>query len=354
MLSLVSTRNIHTKAIPLRHSVLNLFISSLHPKLQENLLPSFLIGLGSAHHLFKNYFLLHTMALRTPSPNRSKKAKPLAAQTSLLTPGGIRINARIKSNAKRCPYPSRIPGSALALGNSTTAKTEAAPDKPDIFSRSTRSKAVISLCSENPELYPYLIQAEGDITSATTTAAHDKKVIRSWGTEVEQYRHCEDVVPCRNIDAHEESVHMVCNTCANRGNEFLHSVGIPLLTQGPAVGVEGIRFFPLCWGCAEEIVQAEAKGEGQGQQGCRCFALNWCFECKLKELEMSAIRRDMAVERQMCVKGTKEAYEVMVGCFCGSDDVGGGLRSAGCEGVVCLFKKRYPMNDDVETGMHQA
>lgn len=62
----------------------------------------------------------------------------------------------------------------------------------------------------------------------------------------------------------------------------------------------------------------------------------------------------MAVGRQMCVKGTKEAYEVMVGCFCGSDVVGGGLRCAGCEGFVCLFKKRDPRNDDVEMGMHQA
>lgn len=25
-----------------------------------------------------------------------------------------------------------------------------------------------------------------------------------------------------------------------------------------------------------------------------------------------------------------------------------------CEGFVCLFKKRDPMNDDVEMGMHQA
>lgn len=232
------------------------------------------------------------MALRTPSPNRSKKVEPLAesfAQTSLLTPGGIRINAHIKSNAKRYPCLSRIPGSALALGKSTTVNVEAAPDEPDIFSRRTRPKAITSLCSENPELYPNLIQAEGDVASATTAAAHDKKVIRSWGTEVEQHRHCEDVVPCRNIDAHEESIHFVCHTCANKGNEYLRSLGIPLLTQGPAVGVEGNRFLPLCWGCAEEIVQAEAKGEGQGQQGCRCLALGWCFERKLEELEMSAI-----------------------------------------------------------------
>lgn len=290
------------------------------------------------------------MALRTPSPNRSKNAEPLAssfAQKSLLTPGGIRINTRIKSDAKLYPYRSRMPGSAPALDMSTTVNAGAAPDEPGLFSNT-------SLCSENPELYPYLIQAEGDVTSATTAAAQDKKVIRSWGSEVEQHRHCEDVVPCRNIDVHDESVHFVCNTCANKGNEYLHSLGIPLLTQGPAVGVEGNRFLPLCWGCAEEIVQAEAKGEGRGQQGCSCFALDWCFECKLKELEMSAIRRDMAVERQMCVKGTKEAYEVMVGCFCGSDDVGGGLRCAGCEGFVCLFKKSDPMNADVQMGMHQA
>lgn len=293
------------------------------------------------------------MAPRTPSPNRSKKAElynpftPLAesfAHTSLLTPGGIRINARIKINAQRYPYPSRIPGPPLALGKSTTVNTEAEVDKPDRVSRSTDSKAITSLCSENPELYPYLIQAEGDVTSATIAAARNKKVIRSWGTEEEQHCHCEDVVPCSKVDAHEESVHFVCNTCANKGNECLHSLGIPLLTQGPAVGVEGNRFLPLCWRCAENILQAEAKGEGQGRQGCRCFALDWCFECKLKELEMSAIRRDMAVERRMCVKGTKEAYEVMVGCFCGSDDVGGGLRCAGCEGVVCLFKKRNPIN----------
>lgn len=107
-------------------------------------------------------------------------------------------------------------------------------------------------------------------------------------------------------------------------------------------------------GCAEEIVQAEARGKGQGRQGCRCFALDLCFECKLKVLEMSAIGRDMAVERQMCVKGTKEAYEVMVGCFCGSDIVGGGLRCAGCKGVVCLFQRRDPMIRDVEMGVHQA
>lgn len=297
------------------------------------------------------------MTLRTPSPNRSKNAEPLEssfAQTSLLTPGGIRINARIKSNTKRYPYPSRIPGSAPALGKSTIVNTGAAPDEPGIFSRSTRSKANTSLCSENPELYPYLIQADGDVTSAKTAAAHDKKVIRSWGTEVEQHRHCEDVVPCRNIDAHDKSVHFVCNTCANKGNEYLHSLGIPLLTQGPAIGVEGNRFLPLCWGCAEEIVQAEAKGEGQGQQGCRCFALDWCFECKLKELEMSAIRRDMAVDRQMCVKGTKEAYVVMAGCFCGSDDVGGGLGVLGVRDLCLCSRRGTPMNDNVEMGMHQA
>ena len=84
--------------------------------------------------------------------------------------------------------------------------TEAAPDEPDILSRSTRSKAITSLCSENPELYPYLIQAEGDVTSAKNAAAHDKKTIRSWDTEEEQHRHCEDVVPCSNIDAHKESL----------------------------------------------------------------------------------------------------------------------------------------------------
>ena len=106
-----------------------------------------------------------------------------------------------------------------------------------------------------------------------------------------------------------------CNICANKGNECLHSLGIPLLIQGPAIGIKGNRFLPLCWGCAEEIVQAEVRGKGQGRQGCRCFGLDSCFECKLKELEMSAIRRDMAVERQMCVKGTKEAYEVMGGLF---------------------------------------
>lgn len=119
----------------------------------------------------------------------------------------------------------------------------------------------------------------------------------------------------------------------------------PSRIPGPAFAL-GKR----CWGCAEEIVivQAEARGEGQGRQGCRCFALDLCFGCKLKELEMSAIRRDMTVERQMCVKGTKEAYEVMVGCFCGSDDVGGGLRCAGCEGVVCLFNKRDRMNEKFE------
>lgn len=230
---------------------------------------------------------------------------------------------------------------------------DATPAKPDIFSRTTHSEAITSLCSENPELFPYLIRSDGDVISATTATAHDKKAIRSWGTEVEQHHHCEDVDPCRNIDAHEESVHFVCKTCANKGNEYLHSLGIPLLTQGPALGGEGNRFLPLCWGCAEEIVQAEAKGEGQAQQGCSCFALDWCFECKLKELEMSAVRRDMAVERQTCVKGTKEAYVVMVGCFCGSDDVGGGLRCAGCEGIVCLFKKRDPLNDDVDMGMPQ-
>lgn len=238
------------------------------------------------------------------------------------------------------------------------------PDKPDTFSRTTHSEAISSLCNENPELFPYLIRSEGDVTSATNAAEHDKKAIRSWGgSEIEQHNHCEDVEPCRNIDAHEESVHFVCNTCANKGNEHLHTLGIPLLTQGPAIGGEGNRFLPLCWKCAEEIVQADAAKEGeegQGQQGqqqwgCSCFALNWCFDCKLKELEMSAVRRDMAVERQTCVKGTKEAYVVMVGCFCGSDDVGGGLRCAGCEGVVCLFKKEGPsLNDDVEMGMHQA
>lgn len=42
---------------------------------------------------------------------------------------------------------------------------------------------------------------------------------------------------------------------------------------------------------AEPLAESFAKGEGQGQQGCRCF------ECNLKELEMNAIRRDMAVER---------------------------------------------------------
>lgn len=72
-------------------------------------------------------------------------------------------------------------------------------------------------------------------------------------------------------------------------------------------------------------------------RGAGVFALDWCLECKLKELEMSAIRRDMAVERQMCIKGTKEAYEVMVGCFCGSDDVEGGLRCAGCEGCLLSY-----------------
>lgn len=30
--------------------------------------------------------------------------------------------------------------------------------------------------------------------------------------------------------------------------------------------------------------------------------------------------------------------------------MGGGLRCAGCEGVVCLFKKRDPMIEDVEMG----
>lgn len=39
-------------------------------------------------------------------------------------------------------------------------------------------------------------------------------------------------------------------------------------------------------------------------------------------------------------KGDEEAYEVMVGCSYGFDDVGGGLRFAGCKGVVCSFKKR--------------
>lgn len=52
-------------------------------------------------------------------------------------------------------------------------------------------------------------------------------------------------------------------------------------------------------------VRASSRGAG---------VLRWIggYECKLKELEMSAIRRDMAVERQPC---TKEAYEVMVGLF---------------------------------------
>lgn len=134
----------------------------------------------------------------------------------------------------------------------------------------------------------------------------------------------------------------------------MHALGIPLLTQGPALGVEGNRFLPLCWGCAEEIVQAEARSEGEERQGCKCFALDLCFECKLQELEMSAVRRDMAVERQMCVKGTKEAYEVLVGCFCGSDEVGGGLRCAGCEGVVCLFENKDPMNENVEMDIQQG
>lgn len=149
-------------------------------------------------------------------------------------------------------------------------------------------------------------------------------------------------------------MHFICNTCANKGNACMHALGVPLLTQGPAIGVEGNRFLPLCWGCAEEIVQAEARGEGEERQGCKCFALDLCFECKLQELEMSAVRRDMAVERQRCVKGTKEAYEVLVGCFCGSDEVGGGLRCAGCEGVVCLFEKKDPMNENVEMDIQQG
>lgn len=128
----------------------------------------------------------------------------------------------------------------------------------------------------------------------------------------------------------------------------MHALGIPLLTQGPAFALEGNRFLPLCWGCAEEIVQAEARDKGEMRRGCKCFALDLCFECKLKELEVSAVRRNMAVERQTCVKGTKEAFEILVGCFCGSDDVGGGLRCAGCEEIVCLFEKRAPMDDDVE------
>ncbi|MCJ1347507.1 hypothetical protein MMC31_005732 [Peltigera leucophlebia] len=209
------------------------------------------------------------MAPRTPSPNRPKKAEPynqftpLAtsfSKTSLLTPGGIRINARIESNKKRFPYPSRIPGPATPSGNTTTANntgdnTVAALDELDTPSRNPRSKKTKSKCNETPILFPYLIQAEGDITSATTTAAHDKKVIRSWGTKEEEHRHCEDVIPCSNISAHEGAVHF-----------------------GPAFALEGNRFLPLCWGCAEEIVQAEARDKGEMRRGCKCFALDLCFE----------------------------------------------------------------------------
>lgn len=129
-------------------------------------------------------FLLHTWRQEHSRQTDQRKRNHTARSPSWQNhsrknrcshPGGISINARIESTAKRYPYPSRIPGPTLALDKSTTVNTEAAPDEPDILSRGTRSKAITSLCSENPELYPGLIQAEGDVTSAKNAAAQYKK-----------------------------------------------------------------------------------------------------------------------------------------------------------------------------------
>lgn len=44
----------------------------------------------------------------------------------------------------------------------------------------------------------------------------------------------------------------------------MYSLGVPLLTQGPAVGVEWNRFLPLCWGACRGDCPGSEAGSSRG------------------------------------------------------------------------------------------